>query len=253
MKRSYYFNNIIIKLVLVISIIILGSCKQNQQRLVLYAGKGLKLPIEEIKKSFEQEHGIPISVIYAGSNTLLTTITRTKQGDVFIPGSLHYIKVAGKIITEQHYICQHVPIFAVKKSNSKGLNSFHDLLRQNVTIALANKRMAALGRVAAAIAKSLPPSENFHPNVIITTPTVNDLIPLITNGEVDAALIWADMLKWEGGAEIKAIELPAGRNKIKEIVVGTLSFSRSPKRAKQLTQYIATKGKEVFAKHGFAN
>ena len=70
--------NLLLFLLLGFSLAIIPGCNQEQSTLVVYAGKGLKKSIEEIRQSFENRYKIPVAVIYAGSNTLLTTIQKTK-------------------------------------------------------------------------------------------------------------------------------------------------------------------------------
>lgn len=98
-------------------LISLASCRDNDEPLVVYSGKGLKLAMDEIAASFEKETGTPVKLIYAGSNTLLSTIRKTQAGDIFVPGSQSYIKKAGDLITADGFVGYHVPTIAVSKQN----------------------------------------------------------------------------------------------------------------------------------------
>ena len=55
--------------------------------LMVYCGAGMRKPMDEIGVLFEQEHGITVEYNYAGSNTLLSQINITQQGDVYMPGA----------------------------------------------------------------------------------------------------------------------------------------------------------------------
>ena len=244
--------NPILILLFIMTIVLLGSgCSQNQKPLIVYAGKGLIHPIEELKKEFEQREGIPVSVIYAGSNTLLNSIKTTQRGDIFIPGSSSYIKDAGNLIVSHAYIAQHVPAFATKPSRNKSINDYYDLLKPGIRIAICNKDMAALGRINEAILRNLPPEESYQTNIYVTGSTVNEVLQLLINNEVDASMVWTDMLKWEQSRGLQLIKIPEHLNKTKEITVSTLSTSSNPELARQFLEFASSRGREIFVKHGF--
>ena len=228
-----------------------GGCSQKVEPLVVYAGKGLKNAMEEVKRSFEQQGGFPITIIYAGSDTLLTTLQKTRRGDVFIPGSLSYVKRAGELATTDQFVAYHTPTFAVRENISKKLTTYSDLLVPGVRIAVGNKDMCAIGRIGETILSASTLQQSFRPNIVITGSTVNELLQLVVDGEVDAALIWSDMLRWPEARELIPIALPDDINKPKEIRVAVLSTTTSPDRAIRFADFVATEGREIFAKHGF--
>jgi len=229
----------------------LASCSQQSEPLVIYAGKGLKQAMEELKQSFEQQDGRSVSIIYAGSDTLLTTLKNTQKGDVFIPGSLSYIKRAGGLVTNHRFVAHHIPAFAVHANTSTNLSSYADLLVPGVRIAVGNKNMCAIGRVGEAILNDCESHKSFRHNIVVTGSTVNELIQLLINQEVDAALIWKDMLEWPEAKNLQYIALPEDVNKTKEIWVAELATSTDPKRAKRFADFVATEGQRIFIKHGF--
>ena len=244
--------NPILILTMTLAIMLLGpGCSQDQKPLIVYAGKGLIHPVEEIKKEFEQREGIPVSVVYAGSNTLLNSIKTTQRGDIFIPGSSSYIKDAGQLIVSHAYIAQHVPAFATKPSNNKQLKDYHDLLKPGVHIAVCNKDMAALGRINDAILKNLPPEESYQKNIYVTGSTVNEVLQLLINEEVDAAMVWTDMLKWEQSRDLQLVKIPAHLNKTKEIMAAVLSTSENPEQSRRFLEFASSRGREIFVEHGF--
>ena len=228
-----------------------GGCSQEVEPLIVYAGKGLKSTMEEVKQSFEQQNDDPISIIYAGSDTLLTTIQKTRKGDVFIPGSSSYVKRAGELAATNQYVAHHTPIFAVRADTPKNLRTYSDLLVPGVQIAVGNKDMCAIGRIGEAILNASAPQETFRPNIVITGSTVNELLQLVVAGEVDAALIWTDMLQWPEARELIPIAIPDDINESKEIRVVVLSTSTTPKRATRFADFVATEGRGIFIKHGF--
>jgi len=237
--------------VLGLALILSPGCDRRVEPLVVYAGKGLTNAMEEVKLAFEQQDRTPISIIYAGSDTLLTTLQQTRKGDVFIPGSPAYLKRAGSLSGNARPVALHVPAFVVRADNPKSLRAYADLLANGVRIAVGNKDMCAIGRVAENIIHDSDPRDSFQRNIVITGSTVNELLHLVVHQEVDAALIWSDMLQWPEAKGLQAITIPDAINKPKEIQVAVLTTSIDPKRAARFADFVAGKGRAIFIKHGF--
>lgn len=229
-------------------LVLLGGCGKVQPPLTVYAGKGLSFPMEEIKLQFEQREGVQVNILYAGSDTLLTTLRTTGKGDVFIPGAASYIKDAGGMVTSDQPVASHVPAFVARPGK---LQTYADLLQPGVRIAVGNKDMAAVGRIAESILKHAPPEQSFRNNVVVSASTVNELLRLVKEGEVDAALVWADMLQWQEAEGLTAIAVPPAINQPKEIHVATLASSLTPVMARRFADFVATEGKVIFERYGF--
>lgn len=229
----------------------ISGCRGNDDPLIVYSGKGLKLPMDEIAAAYEEQTGTPVEIIYAGSNTLLSTIKKTQSGDIFVPGSQAYITNAGELITSHEFVGHHTPTIAVSQKMASKILEIEDLSKPGTKIATGNADMAAIGRITDAILKKMPPEESFQGNIVVKASTVNELIQLVIDGEVDAALIWRDMLSWDGADNLTELTIPAEYNAIKEIRAGILSTTASPKQAKKFLEFMQADGRRVFAQHGF--
>lgn len=230
-----------------------SSCTRDNEPLVVYAGNGLETALEEVKALFEQQEQAKISIIYAGSDTLLSTLQKSHKGDVFLPGSASYIKQAGNLIDTDYFVALHVPAFAVSANSNLNLHSFADLLQPGVRIAVGNPNMCAIGRVSEAILANTDPATSFRHNIVITASTVNELMQLLLDGEVDAALVWSDMLQWEDAKTLALVGIPKEINLPKEIKVGVLSTSTQPVLAARFANFLGETGKEIFLSHGFGS
>lgn len=230
---------------------ILFGCDQNDKKIVVYSGKGLERVIEEIKQNFEDKNDLSVEIIYAGSETLLNALTKTGIGDVYIPGSVKFIEQAGDLVLHHQYVSLHVPAFAVRTDNPKNFQVVEDLLEPEVKIAIGNKNMCAIGRISEEIMKTAAKQEQFAENISITGATVNELFDLILQKEVDASLIWREMMQWPEAKDLKVIEISPSINKPKKIHVAVLSTTTDRKNATLFADFVATEGKLIFAKHGF--
>ncbi len=238
-------------IVLVMGFIAFAGCVREQPPLIVYAGKGLRNTMEKIRQDFEEKHGIPVSIIYAGSDTLLTTIQKSKKGDIFIPGSAPYIAELREQVTTIRPVAKHMPAFLVRADNPKRLRTFTDLMAAGVKIAVGNKDMCAIGMVAETIIAASEQPETFRRNIVVTGSTVNELLNLVVTGEVDAALAWEDMQQWPEATGLQPVAIPDAINAPEEIQIAILASSANPKQAALFVDFVATEGKASFAKHGF--
>ncbi len=118
---SNQINGYVYSFILTVILAFATGCSQKAEPITVYAGKGLKHAIEDIKNIFEQKTGIPVLITYAGSQTLFNTLQNTHKGDIFIPGSKSYIKKAKKLslVSSEQYVAKHVPVFIISASATK--------------------------------------------------------------------------------------------------------------------------------------
>ncbi|QFY88890.2 substrate-binding domain-containing protein [Magnetovirga frankeli] len=232
-------------------LLVLSGCGHEPATLLVYAGKGLKYPVEEIRRQYEQIKGVQVQVVYAGSDTLLATIRKTHRGDIYIPGSKTYLQQADDLVVRASAIAWHVPVFAISTGKIDRLRRYEDLLAPGVRIAIGNGQMAAIGRVADSLLQQMPAEQGLAENIRVRASTVNELIDLVATGQVDAALIWRDMLRWSQGRGLGQVPLPEPVNLVKEVPAILLSTSTAPDAAADLYDFIQSRGKEIFRQHGF--
>ena len=246
-------NNFIFIMVIAccISILMTGGCEKQEKKLTVYCGKGLKRVMEEVKGAFESTYDVRVHMVYSGSETLLETMQKTRKGDVFIPGSFNFLRESGELVLQHQYVAAHIPVFAIRKDNPKVIQSFPDLLQPGLKLAVGNKNMCAIGRVAYSLMKDSEREQEFTNNFAITGSTVNELLNLVLRREVDASLIWNDMLTWPEAIDLLGIEIPEEINKPKEIHVAVLSTAADKKTAALFADFVATEGTSIFRAHGF--
>jgi molybdate transport system substrate-binding protein len=80
---------------IVIALAALGSPLAFAAELHLYAGAGLRVPVDQIVARYEKESGNTVIVEYGGSGQILTRYQLTQQGDLFLPGSADYVENSG--------------------------------------------------------------------------------------------------------------------------------------------------------------
>ena len=119
-------------------------------------------------------------------------------------------------------------------------------------IAVGNKRMAAIGRISEEILNNADLEIKSNQNIVITASTVNELIQLVAKNEVDAALIWRDMMEWDIAEGLTEVTIPDSLNKPKKVFVASLSTSINSELSDKFLRYASSdEGRSIFKKHGF--
>ena len=225
----------------------------ESKTLMVYSGAGMRKPMDEIGTLFEQKYGVTVNYNYAGSNTLLSQIELTQQGDVYMPGATMYIEKAKEkgFVDYEQRVAYHIPVIAVPEGNPANITSLNDLTKPGVKVVLGDAKAAACGKIANKILEKNGIFGAVDANVIARSATVNELVVSMCMGTADASIIWkASLVRTEKETDI--IEIPKEQNIIKVIPIGTLTFSENKDMAKQFVDFVASdEGKAIYEKHGF--
>ncbi|MEJ7594429.1 MAG: substrate-binding domain-containing protein [Planctomycetaceae bacterium] len=124
--------------------------ESGKQRLVVYCAAGMREPVEEIARRYEQTYGVVIELQYAGSNTLLNQLQVNKfsDADLFLAADDFYTDKAvhDGIADETLPIAYQRPVIAVRKDSPKQIDSLEDLLQPGISVAVADPDQAAVGK-----------------------------------------------------------------------------------------------------------
>src|SRR5690242_14358752 len=104
-------------IVLVALIFVLRHNSRPADELTVYCAGGLREPMERIRQAYERQRGVPITVQYGGSNTLLANLKLGQKADLFLPADQSYIDLANRngLLGEVLSVAQMRPIIAVKR------------------------------------------------------------------------------------------------------------------------------------------
>lgn len=223
----------------------------SQGSILVYAGAGLKAPMDEIGQVFTKKNGIDVQYNYGGSGTLISQMNLTKKGDVFIPGStVEFSTAKGQgLVDTYQMIAYHVPVIAVQKGNPKNVTTIQDFTRSGLKIALGDANATAIGKAGTKMFKKYNITEAVEKNVVTRTPTINELSIIMNTGQADAALLTLDQINPE---KMDAVSIPVSDNVVLIVPIGITSFTKDPINAQKFADFVASdEGKAIFAKHGF--
>lgn len=221
------------------------------QSILVFAGAGLKAPMEEIGPAFTQKTGIAVQYNYGGAGTLVSQMNLTRKGDVFMPGSTVEWKNAKAqgLVDANKLVAYHVPVIAVPKGNPKNITALADFARPGLKIALGDVNATAIGKAGAKMFGRLNITAAVEKNVVTRTPTINELVLIMNTGQADAAILTLDNVD---AKTMDQITIPLGQNEVLITPIGITSYTKNTDAGQKFVDYVASdEGKAFFAKHGF--
>jgi molybdate transport system substrate-binding protein len=225
--------------------------------LLIFSGAGLIKPMEELRTNFEKQHNISANVHYGSSGEIFAGVAAGQPCDVLIPGAEKYTEdalkngwVIGKTIKK---LVLHGPVIAVPNGNPANVQSLMDLKKPGVRVAIGDPKAPAIGRVAKKILLKAGIWKQVEPNIRVYAPTVNQLLIYVALKQVDAAIIWGDLVTWaEGKGKLDVVPIEKEHNMIKTIPTAVCTKAGNRNLAFKFNDYISSKeGLKIWQKWGF--
>lgn len=217
----------------------------------VYAGAGLKGPMTQIGEIFEEKTGIVVEYTFAGSGTLMTQMELSQKGDVYIPGGHPDYAIAQNksLVMDPEYIAYHVPVIGVQPGNPFEIESVKDFTREGLKLALGDVNATAIGRQGQKLFNKLGLADEIERNVILRSPTINEVVTAMKMKQADACLITMDQVK---GIDIEQVMLPDEESIALVVPIGVTTFTTQEDIARKFVDFVSSdEGKDVFKKHGF--
>ncbi|MDK2947693.1 MAG: molybdate transport system substrate-binding protein [Methanolobus sp.] len=224
----------------------------SEAPLLVYCGAGMRKPMDEIGVLFEEEYGIPVQYNYAGSNTLLTQMELTGEGDVYMPGATYYFEVASKkgFVDNFSKVAYHVPVIITPLDNPANIDSLDDLANDDVSVVLGDPQAAAIGVLCDKMLTKKGIYDQVEANVVAKGATVNELVTYISLGQADVSIVWEDLVR--NNDKVNVIEIAEDDNIIKIVPIATLTTSEKPEIASEFVDFVVSdEGRSVFEEYGF--
>jgi len=232
-----------------------GAAKDQaveKKSLLVYSGAGLRKPMDELGKMFQEKTGITIQYTYAGSAQCVNQILTTDKGDVFLPGDSAELKtiIEKGMVSAQKPLVLHVPVLAVPKGNPAGIAKLEDLIKPNIKIALGDPKANPIGKLSDEILMDKGILEKVEKNVTVRTATANEPLTYLLMRQVDAAIIWEDNMV--GNENIELLNIPDFNKYIKTVPVVILKCSAEPELAAEFANFVSSQDAlMIWEKWGF--
>ena len=237
---------------------ILFGCKQRD-RVLFHAGVGQRSSLDEIREIFiERYPDQQVNFSYKGSGYFIADITRSREGDLFMPGEEFYLLQAVErgFITDYDPVrdiaAHFVTVILTPKGNPKQIKKVADFAKPGMRIGLGNPRACAIGIWHKKIFKRAGIWDAVQKNATMSAKCIPELGNAAQHRLVDATIVWASTsVLYLRDCEIVPLE-PHYRGIIR-LPVALLSFSRNAKKAQLLKNLIlSSEGQQIFRSHAYA-
>lgn len=228
-----------------------NEIERGKGSLLVHCAAGLRRPMSEIARQYEEEFGIKIILQFGGSGALESQLM-VAGGDLYLPADQSYVEsVRSKgLIMESMPVAQLSAGIVVPKGNPRNIGTLQDLAREGLKISLGEKS-ASVGKHTWTVLAQEGLLDGIEPNVVVTKPTVNMIVEDVATGAVDAAIAWDAVAN--NFPEVEWIPVPEFTKRSKLAGIGVLTSSKDASRALHFARYVTSRdrGRKVFAEMAF--
>lgn len=228
-----------------------NEIERGKGNLVVHCAAGLRRPMSEIARQYEEEFGVKLILQFGGSGALESQLM-VAGGDLYLPADQSYLQSVRRkgLIQESMPVAQLSAGIVVPKGNPKGIATLQDLAREGMKISLGEKS-ASVGKFTWDVLAKEGLLDGVEPNVVVTKPTVNMIVEDVATGAVDAAIAWDAVAK--NFPEVEWIPVPEFTKRSKLAGIGVLTSSKDATRALHFGRYVTSRerGRKVFVEMGF--
>ena len=208
--------------------------------LYLYCGAGLRPMMDAAIDAYKKlQPKARIDAGYAGSGCLLSQLTFSRRGDLYMPGEDFYLKQAtqkGYISSEQP-VGYFEPVLLVQKGNPKGIKTLPDLARPGVKVAIGEPGACAVGRAAEAMLGQARLLDKVQKNIVLRAGNVPELGNAVKLKSVDVAVVW-NLTAAQYPDDCSVVTVGKQLYKPSLAPIGLLKFSKCPKEAQAFVDFL---------------
>ncbi len=254
---------------LLVALLYLGGPRvdDSTRTIRISCAAGLRFPLEEVARMYEEEYGIVIEPQYGGSNTLLNQleIDKFSHVDLYLAADDYYTRAAREkgLAAETFSLAMMRPVLAVRRDSGLQIESFAEILDSQLSIAIAHPDQASIGQIGYDRLSERPFGDTNMWEALdrhitqqrrgVYKPTVNDVASDVRLGSVDAGIIWDSTVAMPTFRdELVGFALPELEGDPVRISLCVLNASRQPTAALKFARYLTARdrGLPVFAAHG---
>lgn len=247
--------SIILVLFLSFSISVWGA---NKPTLLFYCGITMVKPMAEIAKIIEEKYNCNIKIIQGGSKDLYQSLSFSKKGDLYLPGSESYRinNLKDGYLMDTQYVGYNQAAIFVQKGNPKGIKNLDSLLDESIITTLCNPKSGSIGRMTKNILTAYRGEEFFYDAFDVAVEVGTDsrnLNKALIDKKVDMTINWRATAFWEENSKyIDIVEIDEQYAPKKKLVLNLLKFSKHPELAKKFMEFAGSaQGEEIMKRYGF--
>ena len=236
-----------------------AGCGEEKKTMLFHAGVGQRSSLNEIQELFCQRHpDVAVNFSYKGSGYFIADITRSQEGDLYLPGEEFYLLQA----VERGFITDYDPeadiaayfitVMITPRGNPKNIQTVEDLAKPGVRVGLGNPKACAIGIWHEKTFRKAGVWDAVRKNASMSAKCIPELGNAVQHKLIDGTIVWATTaVLYLRDVEIIPLE-PKYRGVIR-LPVATLKFAKHPDEARLLKGLILSdEGKAIFQSHAYA-
>jgi len=239
-------------------IIFLSGILFAKEELLFYCGITMVKPMSKIAQIIEKKYNVNIKIIQGGSGDLYDSLSSSKKGDLYLPGSDSYIKKHQNegLLGYRKYVGYNQIALFVSPNNPKKVKGLQDLTREDLKVSLGNPETCSMGRASVQVLKKFGGEEflnNVEDNIVLYSADSRDFNQLLKNKAIDAGLNWKATAFFPANrGKIDVININEKYAPKKKLYVIMLTFSKHKKIVKAFIDLASSKkGKQIMKNYGF--
>ena len=234
------------------------AANAGPKEMLFHAGVGQRSSLNEIKQIWEKRYpDQQVNFSYKGSGYFIADITRSRQGDLFMPGEEFYMLQAqerGFVDTynpKTDIPAYFVTVIITPKGNPKNITKIEDFAKPGIRIGMGNPKSCAIGIWHKKTFEKAGIWEAVQKNIVLSAKCIPELGNAAQHKAIDATIVWSTTAV----LYLRDVEIVPIEHKYRGIIrlpVATLNFSRYKKEAENLKAFILTEeGRQIFHKHAY--
>jgi molybdate transport system substrate-binding protein len=220
---------------------------------------GQRSSLDEIQVLFQQRHPeVQVNFSYKGSGYFIADITRSQEGDLYLPGEEFYLLQAVErgFITdydpERDIAAHFITVIITPRGNPANIRKVEDLARPGVRVGLGNPKACAIGLWHEKTFKKAGIWDAVRKNATMSAKCIPELGNAAQHKLIDATIVWATTAVLYL-RDVESIPLAPEYRGVVRLPVAVLRFAKHKREADMLKSLILSdEGKDIFLSHAYA-
>lgn len=226
-----------------------------EEPLIVHSGAALRPCLEEIAQAYEKETGKKLELRYGGSQTVMTNLEVTGQGDLFLPGDDSYIRLAEKkgLLAEVLPLAKMRVVLVARPGLEVDFKTLGELLQRNLKLAQTNPDAAAIGKLTREHLQTTGTWDKLKELTTVFTGNVSEAANAVQLGTVDAGFVWD--VTAQQFPKLTRVDLPELKDVVARLQIAVVAGSARPTEALRFARFVAgrDRGLVSFTKFGFSD
>jgi molybdenum ABC transporter molybdate-binding protein len=229
------------------------QARSGQQPVVVYVAAAMRPPLEQAARQFEKEHGISLELRFDSSESLLTKLRVSRQGDLFLPADESYVQLARQAgLVEQDYALATLTTVAIVRADfpkPTDAITWDDVFADGFRLAQPNPA-TAVGKLTREGLEPVGLWDRIDRSKAVSVGTVTEAANAVKLGSADGAIVWDAVAT--AYPTLKVVRLPHLSGITANVSAAVCKDAQARSEARWFAEYLAGPGRIHLRDAGYA-